>query len=223
MKEGFVKKHFGFIKRHHKIILFFLKYFIPNWNKYFPNGNIVTRAMGLNAKLVPKVINFMEWYKWNLIGDCCGYRREFKHNTIKFLLDVFCPHLKHARKFLHYAKNENGTKLLGTSNLSFSCRTRDEHQYYYRFKCNLFGKITGHVEQYLENGKPINSFLRGMIALSRNEDPEALEEKIETKKELVFNKRILNKRQLMEAMKEVRNLPMEWFELANGKMVEEDK
>lgn len=142
---------------------------------------------------------------------------------LPFLLDVFFPYLKPARILLHYALNRNGTKVLAyaCSGLGFRCRTKDEEQYYYDFKCSLLGKITVYQTQYIESGKPVNLFM-GLVVptvmdvVSGKEIDESDTEGIEEVTRKVFESRVLTKSQFFKAVHQIRRLPMNWFRLSTG-------
>lgn len=159
-----------------------------------------------------------EFFKYVIWEDGCGYIQEIKGNIIKFLVDMFCPHLKVARKFMKYALNRNGTKLLGysPSGLGFRCRTRDENQYYYDFSCSLFGKVEGFRTQYIQKDRPVNLFVSMVVpavmeTAAGKEVDESEFDDIQEVREKVFEKRLLTQSQFFNAIHKVRRLPMDWF------------
>jgi hypothetical protein len=123
----------------------------------------------------------------------------FKEDVFAFLT----PWLENARNFMNFVINNNDTKLLDYDALGFFVRTRDENCYYFRCKCSLTGQVTIELEQsFDENGNAVNRFVHGFICGND----------YITKKHQIFSKRILTKKDIVDAMTEItKDDRFSWF------------
>ena len=124
---------------------------------------------------------------------------EWRDNT---LAEWLTPHLANARRFLTFCLNENSLKALAYTANSFSCRSRDEHQYYFTGWASLLGKVKVVRSQWIgKDGKPENLFMWVLAHLG--DGPEACRDAPKETRTEVFSGWVLTAAQLERAKAEI--------------------
>ena len=168
---------------------------------------------------------FREWWWYNMDPhNCCGLLHEVIEWKEQKLMKWLTPHLKHARDFLSFCVEENGTKLLWHGANFFRTRSRDENQWYFNGRASWLGKVTVTRSQWLDSKEePQNLFVHGIAQGLSGEEPE---EKLVEKREVVFSGWILTKKQEQRARDSITQqleFDWDWLSIALEKLVEKLK
>ncbi len=164
--------------------------------------------------------DFRYWWYYNIVdgANCCGLRHKFMDWLKGDVTRWLTPQLRNARKFIAFFREYNGTKLLDSEANCTIVRTRDENQYYFLAKSNLFGNVTIKRWQWLDSkGKAHNAFMWGLFG--EDEDKPVKHE------EIIFKTKVFTKKQLDEAKEAiVKAVPeVDWFfdEIKRDSMAEQ--
>lgn len=168
--------------------------------------------------------NAKDWLHYNLDTDnYCSLISHFIRWKNEKLVKWLSPWLFNARKFLFFCIEQNGTKLLDCDANYFYVRTRDENQFYFIGRVNLFGKVNIVRKQWVDsNGRPKNLFLYGIVNGLCNGHEEVPMEQAK----LLFSGFVLTSKQLKHAEDMItQNLEFgwDWLSISTDKFIDELK